>query len=76
MKIFVVENMILKVAPKCINLLIYLGMIYLIMYKTPSPYFWENMWADVFYKPKNQYFWFDMQTRFKNSVKETIWMLD
>ena len=52
------------------------SMIYLELMKTPAPYFWENMWSDIFYEPPNQYFWFEMQTRFKDVVGKTLQLLD
>ena len=52
------------------------GMIFLEIAKTPVPYFWENIYRDIYYEPPNQYFWWDMHERYKDNVADAIMLLD
>lgn len=42
-----------------------LGQVVFEILKSPSPYFWKNIHAELFYNPPNQYVWWDMYYQYR-----------
>lgn len=44
--------------------------------KSPSPYVWRNLHADIDYNPPNMNIWWDIYKKYKNEMESGFGLLE